>query len=247
MWIKDVFRPLVSRQQLRAALKNAPKAHPVHSAIERTLAGDAKPLFARIEQRRQELLADRAEIDLVDFGAKKDGSESTRNSKSSVADAAKPSKPAIWASFLHHLAEITGAKSALELGTCVGISGSYIASATGRLTSLEGDPERSRLSRETFKKTGIAHAEVITGPFDETLPRALRNGPFDFVFIDGHHDGPATIRYFEQIRPHLTKNAIVIFDDIRWSEGMKRAWLDVSKVHADAVDCGLIGVIRVGI
>jgi hypothetical protein len=32
------------------------------------------------------------------------------------------------------------------------------------------------------------------------------------------------MNYFEQVTPYLASNALVIFDDIRWSDGMARAW-----------------------
>jgi predicted O-methyltransferase YrrM len=65
---------------------------------------------------------------------------------------------------------------------------------------------------------------TITGRFLDTLDGALKNGPYDFAFIDGHHEGDATIDYFTRIRPHLTGNSIVIFDDINSSRGMQGAW-----------------------
>ena len=37
-------------------------------------------------------------------------------------------------------------------------------------------------------------------------------------------DELATVTYFEQLIPHLDDTAIIIFDDISWSDGMPRAW-----------------------
>jgi len=49
-------------------------------------------------------------------------------------------------------------------------------------------------------------------------------GRLDAVFIDGHHDGAATLRYFETILPVLAPGAVVVFDDIGWSMEMHEAW-----------------------
>ena len=54
--------------------------------------------------------------------------------------------------------------------------------------------------------------------------------PVDYAFIDGHHDEQATLDYFEQLLPHLAPRALLVFDDVDWSDGMKRAW---QKIQAD--------------
>lgn len=63
------------------------------------------------------------------------------------------------------------------------------------------------------------------GPFQETFEPALRAlAPLDFIFIDGHHDEAATVQYFRQALPFMRERAVLVFDDIFWSPGMKRAW-----------------------
>ena len=66
---------------------------------------------------------------------------------------------------------------------------------------------------------------MVTGRFQDTLQGVLQErAPVDYAFIDGHHDEHATLRYFDQIHPHLAETALVIFDDVAWSAGMRRAW-----------------------
>lgn len=48
--------------------------------------------------------------------------------------------------------------------------------------------------------------------------------PVDYIFIDGHHDEEASLAYFEEILSFLADSALLIFDDINWSEGMRRVW-----------------------
>ena len=47
------------------------------------------------------------------------------------------------------------------------------------------------------------------------------------VFIDGNHRYEATLKYFELLKNNLSNNAIVVFDDIHWSSGMRRAWREI--------------------
>lgn len=140
--------------------------------------------------------------------------------------------------------------SCLELGTCVGISASYQASAlklngSGQLITLEGSPEIAKLARETLAQLELTNATVVTGPFYQTLPGALESAaPIDFLFNDGHHDHDALLAYFTQALPHLAKEAVIVFDDISWSSGMRQAWREIeddSRVAA-TVDLGIIGI-----
>jgi predicted O-methyltransferase YrrM len=144
------------------------------------------------------------------------------------------SKRPFWCRFLYRLVRSTQPKRCLELGSCVGISASYIAAAMkengfGKLTTLEGSPSLADIARQTLAGLGLGNAQVVTGRFSDTLPGVLGHSQFDFVFIDGHHDRDATIQYFEQILPHAT--GTIVFDDITWSQGMLEAWAVVSR-HA---------------
>ena len=47
---------------------------------------------------------------------------------------------------------------------------------------------------------------------------------FLYAFIDVHHDDKATVACFKQILPYIADEAVIVFDDISWSDGMKRAW-----------------------
>ncbi len=71
---------------------------------------------------------------------------------------------------------------------------------------------------------------MTVGNFSKTLGPALAAlRPIDFMFIDGHHDRDATLRYFEQARPFLAPKNVVVFDDIDWSDGMREAWAQIKQ------------------
>ena len=65
----------------------------------------------------------------------------------------------------------------------------------------------------------------ITGRFQDVLHDVLQRMQYvNFAFIDGHHNKDATIKYYSEIKPFLGKGAVLVFDDISWSQGMDEAW-----------------------
>jgi predicted O-methyltransferase YrrM len=99
------------------------------------------------------------------------------------------------------------------------------AHPAARVISLEGCPELSRLARLNLGGLGIRNAEVITGPFSETLPRAVAAaGKVGLVYIDGNHRGSALIEYFNLCLEHADNDTIIVIDDIRSSPDMEQAW-----------------------
>lgn len=191
----------------------------VLSAKNRVTAG------APFEVVRQGLLADSREIRVTDLGA---GAKTESSNLRKVSYIARTSaKPRKWAEVLHKLAAEFKPKTIVELGTSLGISGMYLASAIpgGKLVTLEGCPQIAGLARENFEKAGIRNAEIVVGPFDDTLPQVLENLPeTEFAYIDGNHTEAGTLRYFSAFKHKAGPNTVLIFDDIHWSEGMKNAW-----------------------
>jgi predicted O-methyltransferase YrrM len=190
--------------------------------------------FEHIESLRAELSASEERVEVPDFGAgsPEDGPRSgVQITTEIIGEACRNySKSQEWSALLFHLVHRLHPKNVIELGTCLGISAAYQGAAlelngAGAITTLEGAPSFAHIARRNFERLGLGHrVTVISGPFDETLDDALRRGPVDFAYIDGHHDEAATVRYFEQFLPHLSPKAALVFDDIAWSSGMARAW-----------------------
>ncbi len=153
--------------------------------------------------------------------------------KESIAVACKPSTNKRHATFLFELISEFKPQICLELGTCVGISTSYIAGALkelkqGEVFTIEGAPEVAKIAKNTFMKLGIDNITGKIGTFQEVLPDLLpKLKKIDLAFIDGHHNETATINYYKQITPYLSEKSIIIFDDIRWSRGMQNAWKSI--------------------
>jgi predicted O-methyltransferase YrrM len=167
-----------------------------------------------------------------------------------VADIATASKPAFWALVLFKIIRKLSPRSCVELGSCVGISAAYQASALrlngqGTLVTLEGSPEIAAIARETLEGFDLGNASVVTGPFHRTLREVLeRAGAVDFFFNDGHHDHDAVMRYFNEAMPHLADGAVMVFDDISWSAGMRRAWAEIEDDDrvAASIDLHTVGM-----
>ena len=217
-------------QTLARALRVAAKARPDRDARER---------FARIEARRRDLLADRSPL------------SASQGQTLTVREVTKrASSPSHQAWLLYALARELGARRCLEMGTCVGISGSYLAAAVddrgGALRTLEGHGDRAEVARATFTELGFQDAEVVVGSFSRTLDRVLADeDPFDLVFVDGHHDGDATRSYVTRIREASPAGTLLVLDDIAWSDGMAAAWRDLSAELRGSVrvDLGRLGLI----
>jgi|GEM_PF-4917297 len=141
----------------------------------------------------------------------------------------------------------------LELGTCLGISSAFIASALqlnggGSLVTFEGSASRSGYAQSVLKELELENIEHVVGPFQQTLVPQLKNyRALDFCYIDGHHDGKATVSYFESILPLLTEGAVVVIDDITWSGGMKEAWSEIKSREevALSVDTYMMGICQI--
>src|SRR5690625_2374232 len=141
----------------------------------------------------------------------------------------------------------------LEHGTCLAISSAFIASALqlnggGSLVTFEGSASRSGYAQSVLKELELENIEHVVGPFQQTLVPQLKNyRALDFCYIDGHHDGKATVSYFESILPLLTEGAVVVIDDITWSGGMKEAWSEIKSREevALSVDTYMMGICQI--
>jgi predicted O-methyltransferase YrrM len=134
-----------------------------------------------------------------------------------------------WGAFLHDCAEAFAAETILELGSCVGISGAYLASTSRKpqLVTLEGSPDLATIAERTISRVTDRYT-LVRGRFADTLPVVLEGLSIDVAFVDGHHDGDATRAYVAAIVPHVRRGGLLILDDIRLHREMWEMWRDVS-------------------
>jgi len=200
----------------------------------------------RIEKLRKNLLSSSEKINVVDFGA---GTKNTEVRNKNIRDIAKSSaKSKKYAELLHRIIKYYKIRNVLELGTSLGISSMYMATASqeNKITTIEGCPETARLAENNFRSLQINNIHLISGNFDIVLPEVLKKkNYFDCVFFDGNHRKDSTIKYFEQCVHYTGNESIFIFDDINWSEEMQEAWRKI-KEHPSVtvtIDLFFIGII----
>lgn len=187
--------------------------------------------FRDIERLRSQMLDSRVEVEFTDLGARSGSSGAKR--KVAVRDlvrraASSPGQGRMLFRLVNRLAP----KTILELGTSLGIGALYLASAAraASLVSLEGDPECARLARANLDMLKLDNVEVISGPFEKTLPVALdRLQRIDFVFVDGNHRPDPTLASFEACLSRAHDKTAFVFDDVYWSPGMRKVWQQIQR------------------
>jgi predicted O-methyltransferase YrrM len=112
------------------------------------------------------------------------------------------------------LAQISGAKRVLEVGTLGGYSTIWLARAVGedgRVTTLEIDPKHAEVARSNLARAGLAaRVEVKVGPAIQTLPTLA--GPFDFIFIDA--DKPSNPDYLAWALRLSRPGSVIVVDNV---------------------------------
>jgi len=230
----------------------AKSRHGTHSPFVYQLADEViydfrdKSEYKNIELQRKKLFNDDSIITVTDLGA---GSHLNKNRTKKVSQIAKNAlKSPRLAQLIYRLAKNTNPKTAIELGTCLGITTAYLSKAcpNAEIITIEGCPETAEVAKNNFQKLDLNNIELHVGNFDLILPDLIAKQPtLDFVYIDGNHRKDATLNYFKWCLPKVTENTLLIFDDIYWSEGMKEAWTEI-KNHPDVtvtVDLFWIGLV----
>jgi predicted O-methyltransferase YrrM len=263
--LRSIRRFRAGRELARVRSSSVKQVCAIGRAMCGTLACDicaeGMELMSLIERRRSSLLRSIEEIEVIDFGAGDPDSHRTMEemaggvrSRKTVSTICSASKPPFWCTFLYKLLRELRPSSCVELGSCVGISAAYQAAALGinedgSLRTLEGCPEISRMAQETIAEMDLGNTTVITGPFHETLQGVMSDAqPIDYFFNDGHHDRDAVLEYFYDSLPYLAEDAVMVFDDISWSPGMRSAWSIIESYDRVAVSIDLkeIGIALIG-
>lgn len=202
--------------------------------------------FGDLERIRHSYLNNHNNIEIVELGA---GSSYNNSSSKKISEVAKQQlSSAYQLRTLYRLIDYIGAKNSVELGSSLGLSSFYMASAKkeGYVTTFEGNPHFVKFIEHQKQLLGIENLEVIEGNFDKTYSDFLGLKPkIDFAFIDGNHREEPTINYFKQTIPCLHENSVMVFDDIHWSDGMYQAWKEIiahPKVTA-SMDMFIMGIV----
>ena len=118
---------------------------------------------------------------------------------------------------LHTLALACGARRILEIGTCIGYSTLWLATALppdGQLISMEYDATRAARAREHFAAAGYGdRISVIVGDAARFLHKVA--GPFDLIFQDSDKKlyEPMVDRLMDLLRP----GGLLVADNVLWN------------------------------
>ena len=181
--------------------------------------------YPKIEWQRKQLLNNHNLIEVEDLGA---GSAVIPFRKRKIKDIAGSSlKKKKYAQLLFRIAKYYQPQKTVELGTSLGITTSYLASAnpSSKVITFEGSHAIARIAFGNFETLGLKNIELVEGNFDQTL--SLTTGKTentDLLFIDGNHRKKATLQYFNFFLKKANPQSIFIFDDIHWSQEMEEAW-----------------------
>lgn len=226
--------------------------HGIHSPfvyeLIREVFNDEREYYAYklIETVKKNLLSDNRVLQVDDPGA---GSIQKGNSRkkisSIVRNAASDQK---FGRLLFRLANFYHAKNIIELGTSVGISAAYLASADPYSTVIttEGSSVISKIATETFQKLKLSNIIQVTGNFEDVLSDLIASHPpADMVFIDGNHRKKPLLDYFEKFLQKISSATMIIIHDIHWSREMEEAWDIIQqdprvKMSIDIFSAGLV-------
>ena len=119
--------------------------------------------------------------------------------------------------FLSFISKIKSPEKILEIGTYTGYSTICLAeglSKNGKIDTIDKNEELIKIQNKYFEKSGFRNKIIQhTGNAIDIL-KSL-NEKYDIVFIDA--DKENYINYFNQVSNKLSKNGIIISDNVLWS------------------------------
>ena len=192
-----------------------------------------------IEQQRRALLRSDKEIEVTDYGTGKDRKSGRKVREISKHCLGLPLEGEVMYRLIAYMRhELKRPLRIVELGTCFGITTSYLAMADSRneVETYEGSEAIAAIAKDVWRKLGVRNIRLVPGNIDETLYKrayakrareARENRAIDFAFIDANHTKEATLRYFDELSREKTESSVFILDDIYYSRGMAEAWREI--------------------
>ena len=134
---------------------------------------------------------------------------------------------------LRVLTTAIGATRILEIGTCIGYSGIWLAGALpkdGMLFTLEMNEERANIARANFAKAGLSdRVSVMVG--DAQLKIVKLAGPFDLIFQDGAK--PLYNTLLDPLVERLRPGGLLVTDNVLWDGKVVPGYLPTEATDED--------------
>ena len=134
-----------------------------------------------------------------------------------------PSSKGKYGELLFQLSKKYDFKNILEFGTSLGTDTFhlYLGNPSAKIVTIEACQETYSLKQELLKK--IPNISCINKTFEAYL-ESSDDIKFDFIFVDGLHDGQTLIIFMEKLKKISHSETIFLLDDIRWNNSMFEAW-----------------------
>lgn len=122
----------------------------------------------------------------------------------------------------------------VEFGTAFGVSGMYFlagleANGKGTLLTFEPNEVWRRMAVACLEKIGTRFVSVA-GTFEDRIDAALPAGArIDMAFIDAIHTSAFVTPQLELVMARCSDRALVILDDIDFSDDMRSCWNRVAR------------------
>ena len=135
--------------------------------------------------------------------------------------------------FLHAMTRVIGATRVLEIGTAIGYSTVWMATAlpaTGLLVTLERDHARATTARGYIRDAGVDdRVNVMIGEADRYLHKLA--GPFDLIFQDGDKAlyGPMLDALVALLRP----GGLLVTDNVLWGGEVVPGYIEAPRERTD--------------
>lgn len=210
----------------------------------RLLSAKGEHLDELVKQNEffQQYLQNRRKIVIQDFGA---GSKKMGPEREIGQIARYNSTQSKYSMYLRLLPTLFDKKNILEMGSSLGFGTLSLAlgDTDRKITTIEGCPVIAAEAQNLFLQFQLKNIELINLPFGEALGQKF-NEKFDFVFVDGHHNGAFVLKYIQQLKSITTKDCVFLLDDIRWDPGMLSVWKKLKSDFSFSVDFFRMGILQ---
>ena len=119
--------------------------------------------------------------------------------------------------FLSFISKIKSPDKILEIGTYTGYSTICLAeglSKNGKIDTVDKNEELIKIQNKYFEESGYRNKIIQHTGYALDILKNL-NEKYDIIFIDA--DKENYINYFNQVSNKLSKNGIIISDNVLWS------------------------------